>query len=401
MARIIVKERGFETLSVPLTGRKITMGRSQKNDVVLRNKYVSSKHCEVTCDDGEYAIADLDSTNGLFVNGRKAGGKKLEDGDKILAGTALMIFVADEDAINPEQYVALLREGETEERELAASLLGQFGSASVAEPLAEALRGDPDSRVKAAAAEALGLVGASRGVETLLAFFDTTDTLVRNSIIRSLVRLADSKVIDGVVAYLKHVDKRVRVLAIHTLGQIHNESATERLIKALDDDSFVVREAAIKALGDIADPKAVDALVRAASDPRRFPQVWVIESLGKISGHESIRIILKAIGSHDSEVREAAADALGRLRTKEAAPALLKALDDSDPIVRRAAAAAMEKLRIHFEMTRALSKSSGSKRQTIEISAIGDHEDERSGRSPKFGEDRSKWEQWWAEQSQQ
>ncbi len=400
MARIIVKERGFETSSYYITGDKITFGRSKKNTVTLRNKFVSSKHCEISLRNGRCTITDLKSTNGLFVNGLKITSKELEDGDKILAGTALMIFVADEDAIHPERYVALLRDGEAEERELAAGLLGQFGAAAAVGPLAEALKNDPDSGVKAAAAGALGLVGDSRALEALLAFFDTPDSSVRNSVVQAIVRLADSRAVDGLTAYLKHVDKRVRVLAAHTLGQIHSREATEQLIKALDDDAFAVREAVVKALGDIADPGAAEALVRAANEPQRFPLVWVIESLGKTRSPESVRIILKAIRSNDAEVREAAADALGRLRTKEAAPALLKTLDDADPIVRRAAAGALEKLRLHLKLSRALADSSGSARKTVEISAIGDREGEPSGGAPKFGDDRSRWERWWAEQAE-
>jgi pSer/pThr/pTyr-binding forkhead associated (FHA) protein len=103
MARIIVRERGFETLNISLAGGKATFGRARGNTVVLRNKYVSFKHCEISCDDGEYTITDLDSTNGLFVGGQRVNSRRLEDGDKILAGTALMIFVADEKAMQPKK----------------------------------------------------------------------------------------------------------------------------------------------------------------------------------------------------------------------------------------------------------------------------------------------------------
>jgi len=373
------------------------MGRSKKNTVVLHNKFVSGRHCEIACEDGAYALIDLNSTNGIFVNGGRVKKQRLEDSDKILAGTSLIIYIADENAFRPKEFVRQLREGNREERELAASLLGQLGTTAVSEALASALREDPESGVKAAAAEALGFVGDSKAVGSLLALFDTSDKLVRGSVVRALVRLADSKAIDGLVAYLKHDDHKVRVLAAHTLGQIHNPRATEQLIKSLDDDSFVVREAVVKALGDIADPRAVKALMQAATKQDLFPQIWVIESLGKIRSPESMQIILRAIRSRDAEVREAAADALGGLRTEEAAPALLLALDDADPKVRKSAAGALEKLRVHFEMTKAFSDPSASGRKTVEIAAIGDGEQEGPRRAPKFGEDRSEWERWWAE----
>jgi len=395
LACLIVKEKGFATLNISLKDKKTTLGRSKNSTVVLRNKFVSSNHCKIDCKKGVYTLTDLGSTNGLFVNGLRVQSKELEDGDRILAGTALIIFIEDEQAFDADEYVARLREGSRDERELAAHLLGQFGSADIVNPLIEAVKHDPEPAVKAAAAEALSFVGDSRAVDALLSFFDTADVAIRNSVVRALVRIADEKAVSGVASYLKHIDQRVRVLAAHTLGQLHSAQATEQLVKALDDSAFVVREAAVKALGDIADPTAAEALMKAAGEPARFPQLWVIDSLGKMQRPESTKIILKAMSSNDTEVREAAAAALGRLRTIESIPTLLRALDDPDPKVRKSTAAALEKLRVHLEMTKSLVGSRGAGRKTIEIAAIGEREEELSQRKPKFGEDRSKWEKWW------
>jgi HEAT repeat protein len=399
MARIVVKERGFETLSVSIREGKITLGRSGKNTIVLKNRYVSGEHCEIACKDGECTLIDLGSTNGVFVNGAKVDTKKLADGDKILAGTALLIHIADENAIQLEELVKQLNEGTAEERELAANLLGQFGTPTIARPLATALKEDPESRVKAAAAEALGFVGDAETVGTLLAFFDTTDTLIRNSIVRAIIHLGDAKAVEGVIAYLKHMDKRVRILAAYTLGQTHSKKATKPLIETLDDEAFAVREAVVKALGDLADHTAAPALARVAGDPERFSPVWAVESLGKIRAPASLPVIMKALKSYDPEVREAAADALGKFRTRKAAPGLIKVLDDPDPIVRKAAAKALEKLRKHLEVERKLGNLASEKRETIEIASIGENEEEESRGVPLHGEDRLKWQAWWAEQS--
>ncbi len=401
MACLIIKEKGFETLKVPLASERTTLGRSKQCGVALRNKYVSGEHCEILNKDGECALVDLDSTNGLFVNGLRVKSKKLEDGDKILAGTALIIFVADEKTFNPKETIKQLRDGKIEEREVAATLLGHFGSTSAAAPLIKALKKDPESGVKAAAAEALGFLGSSKSVSAMLTLFDTADVVVRNSVVRALIRLADPAVIDGLAAHLKHADKAVRVLAAHALGQIHDQRVTKQLINALDDEAFVVRQAVVKALGDIADPRAAEALMRASADPEAFRQVWVIESLGKIRNPESIRIILDAMKSPDTEVREAAADALGKLLVKEAVPTLLDAIEDTDPGVRTSAASSLERLRVHLDIAgSSVGRSSASGRETIDISAIGDSVDLGIRKTPKFGEDRSKWEQWWAERAQ-
>ena len=399
MARIIVKERGFETRNLPITDGNITIGRSSSNSIVLKNRYASGLHCEISCKGTNCELNDLGSTNGVFVNGAKVASRILTEGDKILVGTALLIYVADEEAIHLEGFIEQLQSEEPDERELAASLLGQFGTSAVADQLVEVLREDPESKVKAAAAEALGLVGDSTVAKALLPFFDSADTLVRNSVVRAIVRLADKEVVDGVAGYLKHENTKIRVLAAYTLGQTQSKDATKHLLKALDDDTFAVREATIKSLGDLGDPKSVEVLMRAAADPQRFPQVWVIDSLGKSRNSAPVPLIMKALKGYDPEVREAAANALGRLRAKESIPALIGALDDPDPTVRKATSISLEKLRRQIEAERELAESSAKTKETILFSSIGDREEGESPRTPLFGEDRSEWEKWWSAQT--
>ncbi|MBI4831832.1 MAG: HEAT repeat domain-containing protein [Candidatus Lindowbacteria bacterium] len=337
MARIIIKERGVETRNMPLGSGKVTIGRSAKSDIALTNRYASGNHCEIGREDDGYAVIDLNSTNGLFVNGHKVGSKKLEDGDRLLVGAALLIYVADELAIKTEDLLTQLRDGPPEERELAANLLGQFGTLAVSKPLLSALNDDPESKVKAAAAEALGLLGDSKTARALLAYFDTSDVLLRNSVVRALIRISDDKTVDGIAAFLRHEDNKIRVLAAYTLGRTHNTSATKHLLNALDDEAYAVREAIIKALGDLEDPNALGGLTQAANDPHRFPQLWVIESLGKIRSIEALPVIIRALKDPGPEVREAAAAALGKLRAREGVRSLIATLADTDTRVRKAA----------------------------------------------------------------
>lgn len=401
MARIIVKERGFETRSFPVTAGKITAGRARKNTIVLRNRFVSGEHCEISYLNSECTITDLNSTNGVFVNGSKIASAKLEDNDKILVGAALLIYIADEKLIQPGVLIAQLEEGNPEEQELAAIFLGHFGTSAAMEPLMETLAQSADPKVKAACAEALGMVGDSRAAEALLSLFDTPDSLVRNSVIRAILRLADNSIVDGVSAYLKHENKAIRILAAYTLGRAQNTRATKPLLESLEDEAFEVREAVIKALGDLGDVEAVKALMEISSDPVRYPQVWVIDSLGKIRSDDSIPIIIKALKSSDLEACEAAINALARLRAREGVPALISTLDDPDPKLRKAAAASLEKLRRHFEMESQLADSPSGSRETIQLSAVGDGEgDSTSSGNPKFGEDPDQWKKWWLEHNE-
>ena len=68
---------------------KISVGRESDNDIVIENPFVGRKHCYIIKnDDGTYAVEDLSSRNGTFVNGRKVRGMHpVKPGDKIIVAT--------------------------------------------------------------------------------------------------------------------------------------------------------------------------------------------------------------------------------------------------------------------------------------------------------------------------
>jgi hypothetical protein len=71
-----------------------TIGRSRDCDVILSDANVSRRHAEVLPGAaGTWTIADLGSTNGVHVNGRRiAGVEPLAPGDRIALGTAEIAF---------------------------------------------------------------------------------------------------------------------------------------------------------------------------------------------------------------------------------------------------------------------------------------------------------------------
>jgi hypothetical protein len=70
-----------------------TIGRSRDCDVVLADANVSRRHAEVAPRDGGWAIADLGSTNGVVLNGRRVrGSAPLQPGDRIELGTTELRF---------------------------------------------------------------------------------------------------------------------------------------------------------------------------------------------------------------------------------------------------------------------------------------------------------------------
>ena len=75
-----------------LSGERVRLGRSRDCDVVIDDPNVSRRHAEVRRVEGGWVVADLGSTNGVKVNGRRVGEAKLSPGDEITLGLARLTF---------------------------------------------------------------------------------------------------------------------------------------------------------------------------------------------------------------------------------------------------------------------------------------------------------------------
>jgi len=72
----------------------ITAGKLPSNDLQLDDKTVSRKHCKFVKKNKSYEVVDLNSTNGIFVNGHRINQKTLEVGDNIAIGRTILKFLA-------------------------------------------------------------------------------------------------------------------------------------------------------------------------------------------------------------------------------------------------------------------------------------------------------------------
>lgn len=72
----------------------ITIGRSEENDIIVSDPYVSLKHARIYARDSQYYLEDLDSLNGTFLNGIKIDGAVVvANGDRLSAGGIVFQFV--------------------------------------------------------------------------------------------------------------------------------------------------------------------------------------------------------------------------------------------------------------------------------------------------------------------
>ena len=75
--------------------RQIVFGRSRDCDIQLPDPNVSRRHAELRQEGSTYWIVDLDSTNGLEVNGRRVKRAKLSDGDTFTLGSTDVRFARE------------------------------------------------------------------------------------------------------------------------------------------------------------------------------------------------------------------------------------------------------------------------------------------------------------------
>jgi hypothetical protein len=72
--------------------RGVVLGRSRECDIQIEDANVSRRHAELRQEGTAFWIVDLDSTNGLEVNGRKVKRAKLEPGDTFTVGSTDVTF---------------------------------------------------------------------------------------------------------------------------------------------------------------------------------------------------------------------------------------------------------------------------------------------------------------------
>ena len=94
-----MKDAALEVTSGPLLGRNIpldaevtTIGSAQGSTVQLSDAGVSRKHAGIRKAEGGFELADMGSTNGVYVNGERVARRKLQVGDVIRVGATEMVF---------------------------------------------------------------------------------------------------------------------------------------------------------------------------------------------------------------------------------------------------------------------------------------------------------------------
>jgi hypothetical protein len=83
--RTLVRQEGGADVVYRL-GRRTTIGRIAENDIQIDTSFVSRHHAVLLSSADHCIVEDLNSTNGVLVNGRRVGRHILQDGDVVTVG---------------------------------------------------------------------------------------------------------------------------------------------------------------------------------------------------------------------------------------------------------------------------------------------------------------------------
>lgn len=94
MARLIITHQGTVIKEYDLSKEKVTVGRKPSNDIVLDDPTVSGVHAAFLHMQHTY-IEDMNSTNGVKLNGKAVNKRQLNHGDIVLIGQHEFKFIDD------------------------------------------------------------------------------------------------------------------------------------------------------------------------------------------------------------------------------------------------------------------------------------------------------------------
>jgi len=98
--RLLVRTEG-DTGIVHLLRRTTTIGRTPDNDLCIDADFISRHHAVVLVSAGGAVIEDLNSTNGVAVNGKKIARRQLSEGDLVTIGKTGFRYIVKPPAADP------------------------------------------------------------------------------------------------------------------------------------------------------------------------------------------------------------------------------------------------------------------------------------------------------------
>ena len=215
-ASLIVINPSGNQIRVPLHPLPFSIGRQSDSHLVLRDNRASRNHARIVAEHGELFIEDLNSSNGVYVNGTVISRQKLANSDRIEFGVQdsyTLIFNFDEGGIDKllDRFSASNRTGSGGE----LSKLRALGE--VARTLRNAL--STDDVLAAVVDAALAVTNSERGILLLRRGDDLDIRVARNR----LGLTVPNKNLDIPLAAIQKALRNRRSLLTMTLDPLSDE----------------------------------------------------------------------------------------------------------------------------------------------------------------------------------
>jgi len=171
----------------------------------------------------------------------------------------------------------------------AAALLGELGPAEADRRLAE-LMSHRESRVRQAAAVALGKLGTSRSLLALLQGLTDASPDVRLQAVWAIASAKNPRAVPWIIEALDHEqDPGVQSALLSALGAVPTEDGVARLVRAAEAGGMLVRKPtalrrrAVEALAEAGTPSARHALQSLLTDRDREIRTAAEQAVGRLS----------------------------------------------------------------------------------------------------------------------
>jgi pSer/pThr/pTyr-binding forkhead associated (FHA) protein len=99
-ARLVVVTTNLAGTEFLLDRPSLVIGRTPENDIVLNHKSISRHHAKVIRDGDKYIVVDLESANGVRVNGSEFERVELKSGDTLELGHVRLRFTSGADYVD-------------------------------------------------------------------------------------------------------------------------------------------------------------------------------------------------------------------------------------------------------------------------------------------------------------
>ena len=101
-ARLVVTATSLAGAEFSLDRASLVIGRTPENDIVLNHKSISRHHAKIIRDGEKYIVVDLESANGVRVNGAEFERVELQSGDTLELGHVRMKFTSGNEYVDFE-----------------------------------------------------------------------------------------------------------------------------------------------------------------------------------------------------------------------------------------------------------------------------------------------------------